>query len=428
MTLKWIKAAGLALVCATGATLGALPGDHSDGGGGGHASGGGQATGGGGHAQGGGSRAASRSAAGPPQAHAPLTINMGHQSSGGHNRNFPSQGPSRSGAPSWGQVYRPAPPVRQPVHGAQPNGSPAARAAQIQGAAPAPSGPRPANAVHHHAYTQGYIRQKLQKVGVKSEPSYITDRAEMIHTDRQHSTIALPASGADGKPYSGKAISPRGADAARLRDHMRTVTGPAMGAAVDKNNREETRAGRYYWHHEGGLDYCHYRDGSGYQWYGWYFGAQFFWTRNFEGRWWWYDNDFDRWAFYNDDFWWWQDPYHLGDLYCYSEGGYIPVNSQNDHVQVTPPDTVTSQSFDSPDKARTVKLVSDSQDAFLYDTAQPPSFEPIYLASGVQRVEFSDTSNGRPMEIVLKLNDGSFDLFDGQGQPYNPGGEEAANP
>jgi hypothetical protein len=399
----------VALACAAGASLWALPTDHDAGGG---------------HGGGGGSRPApAPRPSGGGQPHAPLTINMGHQSSGGHNRNYPSQyrGPARAASPSWGQVYR------------GPQGAPAAAKPQapvarsLASGAPV-AGPRPANAVHHHAYAEGYIRQKLQKLGVKSEPSYITDRAEMIHTDRQHSSIPMPTRGADNKPYSGKAISPRGADAGRLRDHMNTLGTDAWRGNVDKNNRQDAQAGRYYWHHEGGLDYCHYRDGSGYQWYGWYFGAQFFWTRNFEGRWWWYDGDFDRWAFYNDGFWWWQDPYHLGDLYCYSDGSYIPVNSQNDQVQVTQPDTVALQSFASPDNTRTVKLVSDSQDAFLYDTADPPSFEPIYLASGVQRVEFSDTANGRPLEIVLKLNDGSFDLFDGQGKPYNPGGEDADAP
>ncbi|HTC20203.1 MAG TPA: hypothetical protein VK859_05100, partial [bacterium] len=78
----------------------------------------------------------------------------------------------------------------------------------------------------------------------------------------------------------------------------------------------------------------------------------------------------------------------------------------------------------SPDGTRVVKVATDTQDAFLYDTANPPSFQPIYLASGVQSVQFSDAGNGRPMEIILKLNDGSFDMFDGQGNPYNPGSAE----
>ncbi len=86
---------------------------------------------------------------------------------------------------------------------------------------------------------------------------------------------------------------------------------------------------------------------------------------------------------------------------------------------MTHPEEADQQASTSPDGTRTVKVLAGSQDAFLYDTANPPSFDPVYLASGVQRVEFSDPGNGRPLEIVLKLDDGSFDLFDGDGQPYN---------
>jgi hypothetical protein len=64
-------------------------------------------------------------------------------------------------------------------------------------------------------------------------------------------------------------------------------------------------------------------------------------------------------------------------------------------------------------------VVQSDGDAFLYDAAAVPTFDPIYLASGVQSVQYSDVNNGRPLEIVLKLNDGSFDLFDAQGNSYN---------
>ncbi len=65
-------------------------------------------------------------------------------------------------------------------------------------------------------------------------------------------------------------------------------------------------------------------------------------------------------------------------------------------------------------------MVTETQDAYLYDTSKEPSFNPVYLASGVKDVQFSDTSSGRPLQIVLKLNDNSFDIFDGQGLPYAP--------
>ena len=86
---------------------------------------------------------------------------------------------------------------------------------------------------------------------------------------------------------------------------------------------------------------------------------------------------------------------------------------------VTGDQGVNESDFKSPDGSRLVKLVQSDGDAFLYDTAAIPSFDPIYLASGVQSVQFSDTSNGRPLEIILKLNDGSFDMFGTDGHPYN---------
>jgi hypothetical protein len=224
MTVTWKKMITLALACAAGSALWALPDQGGVG-----RSGGGRAVGGGGVV---------RPSGGGFQQHAPLTINMGHSSSGGHNRNYPSQyqGLPRAGvSPSWGQVYRPAP------QGRRPGGKAPSAAASALRAVPAPgavAGQRTANAVHHHAYTQGYIRQRLQKMGVKAEPSYITDRAEMIHTDRAHSTIKLPTTGPDGKAYGGKVITPRGADAGRLRDRLNAVSSVAWRGNVDKNNRE----------------------------------------------------------------------------------------------------------------------------------------------------------------------------------------------
>ena len=380
---------------------------------------------------GGGGAGPQRSAA--PAAHQPMVINMGRPSSGGHNGNFPSQrgaggyAPSR---PSWGQVYRPARPSGgQSQSRAQFQAGVQGRSwrpAQGQLSGYAASGLNASSVVHHHPFTQGYVRQRLQKLGVKTEPSYITDRSEIVHTDRAHSSIPLPSVGPGHAALKAAVMAPRGADGPRLSEHMALVSRGDWPGRLAGFERDENRAGHYYWHHDGGFDYCHYRDPYGYQWYGWYLGDRCFWTRYYDSRWWWYDADFDRWSFYNDGFWWWQDPYHVGDLYCYSDGSYIPCNSADDQIVVTQPSTVPVTSFASPDGTRTVKLVDVSDDAFLYDNAVPPSFNPIYLASGVQRVEFSNSANGRPMEIVLKLNDGSFDLFDGEGQPYNPSGENPA--
>jgi hypothetical protein len=88
---------------------------------------------------------------------------------------------------------------------------------------------------------------------------------------------------------------------------------------------------------------------------------------------------------------------------------------------VTAPVNPSQQAYDSPDGTRVVKIIGESQDAFLYDNSNPRTFDPVYLASGVQNVQFSEVANGRPLELVLKLNDGSFDMFDSYGNAYNPG-------
>ena len=370
----------------------------------------------------------------------PMVINMGRPSSG-YNRNFPSHGnfqpapranPSPLARPSWGHVdWSQGAGFGQSGSAARPDQVRQTQASSWSSRAPygtfhPSAGMRMASVQHHHPYTLGYVRHKLRKLGVTSEPSLITDRSEIIHTDSAHSTITYPTQGPRGAVLSSHQFDPRGAaDAARVRTQMALVNDPGWRANVESYNGIENRAGHYYWHQDHGFNYCHYLDDSGYHWYGWYMDDGFFWTRDFDGRWWWYDQADMRWDFYNADYWWWQDPDHVGDLYCYNDGDYIPVNSAQDQIVVSQPDSSDYQVFTSPDGSRTVKLVAGGADAFLYDNSNPPAFDPVYMASGVQSVEFSDTSDGRPLEIVLKLDDGSFDLFDAQGQAYGPGNNDS---
>jgi hypothetical protein len=318
--------------------------------------------------------------------------------------------------PSYGQVQR-TQSVQPARHTFQKAAAPA-QAVRQPAAARAP-GVREATAVHHHTFTQGYVRQKLSKIGVKTEPRFIADRSEMVSTDRAHSMIGMPSTGPKGGAFKANLVSPRQFNGSVVRTRMSAVNNPAYMQRIDRENLTETQRGRYYWHTDGGNSYAHYIDNSGYHWYGWYAGDQFFWTRNYDGRWWWFDSGFNRWCFYNDDYWWWQDPYHVGELYVYNNDNYIPANSADDPVVVTGQEQANDAVYTSPDGKRVVKVVQGDGDAFLYDAANPQAFSPIYLASGVQSIQYSDVNNGRPLEIVLRLNDGSYDLFDAQGQPYN---------
>jgi hypothetical protein len=378
---------------------------------------------------GGGERASAPVRSSAP-ARQPVVINMSHSSSRGNNTHFqPVQHmnpqPSSYGRVQWpsAQPSRPAATVPQPRTHYVPNThtfTQRPNAANFR-----KPGVNAANVVHHHPYTAGYVRKKLQKIGVTREPSYITDRSEIINTDRLHSTIRFPQTGPDHQPLSARLVSPRHFNDPIVRNQMAKINDPVVMARIDRFNAAETRSNYYYWHNEDGFNYCHYLDPFGYHWYGWYLGGQCFWTRYYGNRFWWYDSDFDRWCFWNEGYWWWQDPYHIGDLYCYTNDAYIPTNSAQDQIVVTSPDLPNAKQYPSPDGTRLVKVVGDTQDAFLYDTANPPSFNPVYLASGVVDVQYSNASNGRPLEVVLKLNDGSFDMFDGEGNAYNPGNFDA---
>ena len=340
----------------------------------------------------------------PARVRQPMVIHMNHS----------------SGASNYHPGYQPSYGQSQWNRAATTHTLPAQRVqATRQITTPRTAGTRMANVVHHHAYTQGYVRQKLAKIGVKSEPSYITDRSEIVSTDRAHSMIGNPSTGPKGEAFHPSMISARQFNSPVVRSQMAIANRPAFMQQIDRENLNETERGHVYWHTGGGYDYAHYMDNSGYNWYGWNTGGQFFWTRNDSGRWWWYDSGYNRWCFYNNNYWWWQDPYHVGDLYAYDDDSYIAANSADDQIVVSGSEMANDAVYNSPDGTRVVKIAPSDGDAFLYDGANPQTFDPIYLASGVQSMYYSDPSNGRPLEIILKLNDGSYDMFDSDGHPYN---------
>ena len=371
----------------------------------------------------------------------PVVINMKQASSGGQNRNFPSQqGQQRVGRvsekqqtnnePSYGRLqWTTSKSARQ---SAQKNyQTHQGKAKNIAGQnlvvnALSITGSYSAGVAHQRPNDKNIVQQQLKKLGVKSEPGYITNREDVVYTDRAHSMIAYPKTGFDNHPITAMSFSPRQLNDKAVRTQMSLVVSASWNSKIWQFDRNETMANHYYWHRDRNFNYCHYMDDWGYSWYGWYLGNRCFWTRHFNSRWWWYDTNFDRWCFWNGGFWWWQDPYHFGDLYCYNGAAYVAVNSAADNVNVAVPDNKDMRTYTSPDKTRIVKVVTDTQDAFLYDASNHPAFDPVYLASGVQDVLFSSVKNGKPLEIILKLNDGSFDMFDGDGNTYHPSASESS--
>lgn len=315
-------------------------------------------------------------------------------------------------APAYGQA-------RGQDHSASKSGSAARSQTQAAARSERPAiGSNEARVVSRRTEAPGEVRERLRKIGVKSEPGFIVDRSEMVVADRKHSMAPRPERGWDNRELRATPIGPRRFDVDVVRNHMSRVGRPDYMERIRLAGARETERNHHYWHRDQGFAYSHFVDGFGFQWYGWYVGTAYFWTRYHAGRWWWYDDGYGRWCFWNDNFWWWQDPNHVGDLYCYHDSTYIPVNSADDQIEVASPAQPDSTVFPSPDGSRVVKILSESKDAFLYDAVVPARFKPKYLASGVVDVQYSNSVTGRPLEIVLKLDDGTFDLLDADGEPY----------
>ena len=281
---------------------------------------------------------------------------------------------------------------------------------------------------HHHPFSQGYVRKKLQNIGVSVLPHYITDRRNMLDADNLHSTIRFPQKGPDHQPLKTTVLGRKDLGNQVVTAQMAYISSGTLNDELARTTTSETRAGHYYWHTGESFNYCHYVDSWGYHWYGWYAGDDCFWTRFYAERWWFYDDNLDRWCFWDSGYWWWQDPDHVGDLYLYDYNSdqYIPSDSSQDAVVSTvQPGSPTV--YQSPDGSRTVKVINGG-DSFLFDNAIPPSFNPIYLASQVTNVEFSDTSDGSPLQVMLTLSDGSSDVFDDQGNPLNYSDDNAPVP
>ena len=298
---------------------------------------------------------------------------------------------------------------------------------------------------------------RLQKMGINKLPPTFHSSSQIMNTPPQHSLCEPPKQGPGGASLPTKPLEPRGANQAVIQNHMNTFAqNTAFTGQVNLYNNRETVANHYYWHTWNGANYCHYYDNWGYHWYGWYWGGHCFWSRWWGAHWWWYDPVYFHWCYWSNGWWWWQDPANVTVVYVYNNGQYVPANSADTTITTTttvmnpspsgsaapagagnppapetadnstagisepaatgPIDPATTASYPSKDGTRTVKVVSG--DAFLYDTAAGETDnKPVFLASGVKQVKYSNPHNGKSMQVMLVMNDGSFELFDADGNP-----------
>ncbi|GEM_PF-1407447 len=283
------------------------------------------------------------------------------------------------------------------------------------------------------------VSAQFRGLGVRSYPRPYA-RTQLLVVPRERSAISFPVHGPGGVALRANVFARTNFSTNPvIRTHMALITGGAFRAQIGIYNANERIVGNYYWHTGNGFNYCHYYDRWGYHWYGWYLGNAYFWTRWYSNNWWWYDPAYYRWCYWHDGGWWWQDP-DTTTVYVYNNGSYMPTdNGANANVNINanngqeapyaaqPP--VQNQggknSYYSNDGSRQVKLVGG--DAFLYDVSGQNSFKPVFLGSNVTSVKFSNTSNGQPLQVMLMYGDGSFGVFDAQGNSANGGNNSYNN-
>ncbi len=116
--------------------------------------------------------------------------------------------------------------------------------------------------------------------------------------------------------------------------HKAIVQNPNLMKDIQARQHEELQTERYYWHDDGGVNYCHYLDRRGHHWYGFYNGQNYYWTRYQGNRWWWYDPAPQSWVYYDDGYWWNQNQAQPQEVNVYVNGGYVPYNPAQPPVDI----------------------------------------------------------------------------------------------
>ena len=267
-----------------------------------------------------------------------------------------------------------------------------------------------------------FVSPRLRSLGVRSVPRSYTNRSQLFSTGNNRN-LGLPSQGPRGEAFRSSFVSPRAMNSTMVRNNMASANSIGFRSQIRGFNARENVTGHYYWHNYNGLNFCHYYDRWGCNWYGWYGASGFYWSCWWGNNWWWYDPAYYRWCYWYDGWWWWQNPENVQEVDVYNNGEYVPSNSDETQVPETQAATENSpaqsqiQTFNSKDGSHMVKLAGNSHDAFLYDTSEKAEFKAKYLASGVTDVRFSNTDNGKPLQIMLSLSDGTFELYDADGNP-----------
>ncbi|MBI2789537.1 MAG: hypothetical protein HYX59_12725 [Elusimicrobia bacterium] len=151
-------------------------------------------------------------------------------------------------------------------------------------------------------------------------------------------------------------------------------------------------------------------------WYGYPFGASYYWLRPYGGFWWMWDSGYARWVYWHDGFWWWPGP--AGARFVQVGGDYYPYETVRRAWQApsAAPPAAAPGPWSSPDGRRLVEVSGPESQAVLYDkTTDPPSYIRL-LGKGARRVRFTSAEKDAPPTIAVELDGGAWALFDHDGR------------
>lgn len=256
---------------------------------------------------------------------------------------------------------------------------------------------------------------RLRNISI-SRPERL-EPARLVHDNRQFSA---PRRYGDGGEIS---VAPARFPPAH---HAEIVNDSDAIRSIAREQGAERARNRYFWHNYKGRRYAHYFDDDDIDWYGFYFGPAFYWTRYYGDRWWWYDQGYARWVFWWNGNWWWQGPggadyvYLDNNYYPYQEGGVTVEKAATIPPAEAAPVPGTGRQWTSPDLRRLVEVTGTEDAAFLYDRTSGKPVYLNYLGRGVAKVRFSGGVTGEPLLITLDFKDGTFAVFDENGKSAEP--------
>lgn len=171
----------------------------------------------------------------------------------------------------------------------------------------------------------------------------IRNPREMVRDLRQP---PAPPVGIDGRAFHTQRL------AQAPSQHLSLVRNAPLIASMSAHHAEELTTSDFFWHEAGGVRYCHHHDRWGHDWYGFYEGPSFYWTRYYIGRWWWFDPGPQQWLYYDSGNWWYQSPAQPQTVYVYMNGGYAPATvataAEAVATEKTPAEPKYSSDVDAP--------------------------------------------------------------------------------